>query len=122
VKLIFKNYPIPRAHPHAEIAAQAAMAAGKQGKFWQFHDRLFGGDQDRLDLPVLEGYAKALKLDLKKWKSDLDGMKDRVARDRADGEKADIMSTPSIFINGRLYRGPLTYDEIKDWVDEEINK
>src|SRR5437870_5259742 len=47
VKLYFKNYPIARVHPYAEIAAQAALAAGRQGKFWAFHDRLFSGDQEK---------------------------------------------------------------------------
>src|SRR5581483_3117848 len=57
VKLYFKNYPITRAHPYAELAAQAALAAGKQGKFWPFHDRLFGGDQENESMPVLQKIA-----------------------------------------------------------------
>lgn len=122
VRLYFKQYPIERAHPHAKMAAAAALAAHKQGKFWQFHDRLFAGNQENEDMPVLEKIAKDLKLDLKKWKSDMEITKDQVMKDHADGEKADIAATPSVFINGRLYRGPLAYDELKDWVDEELNK
>ncbi len=122
VKLYFKNYPIVRAHPHAEKAAAAALAAGKQGKFWQFHDRLFAGDQENEDTPVLEKIAKDLKLDFKKWKADAEAMKDQVARDHAEGEKVDVQATPSLYINGRLYRGPHTYDDVKDWIDEELNK
>jgi protein-disulfide isomerase len=122
VKLYFKNYPISRMHPHAEIAAAAALAAGKQGKFWQFHDRLYGGDQDNMGMPVLEKIAKDLKLDVKKWRADMDTTKEQVARDHADGERIDVAATPTIIINGRLYRGPITFDEIKDWIDEELNR
>jgi protein-disulfide isomerase len=122
VKLYFKNYPIARAHPHAEKAAAAALAAGKQGKFWQFHDRLFGGDQEKEDWADLEKIAKDLKLDIKKWKADCEASKDQVSRDHADGEKADIGSTPTIYINGRQYHGPRTFDDLKDWIDEELNK
>jgi predicted DsbA family dithiol-disulfide isomerase len=122
VRLYFKNYPIARAHPHAEKAAACALAAGKQGKFWQFHDKLFGGNQENEDMPVLEKYAKELKLDVKKWKADCETMMEQVKRDHADGEKIDISATPSLYINGRQFRGPHTYEEIKDWIDEELNK
>ncbi len=122
VKLYFKNYPIDRAHPDARLAAAAALAAGKQGKFWQFHDKLFGGDQEHEDIVVLERYAKDLKLDVKKWKADIETTKDQVAKDHAEGEKVDVAATPTLFINGRLYRGPNTFDDLKDWVEEELNK
>lgn len=122
VRLYFKQYPIERNHPYAKLAAQAALAAGKQGKFWPFHDKLFGGDQEKMDMPVLEKVARDLKLDLKKWKGDIDGMRARVERDHADGEKVEISATPSLFINGKLYRGPHLFEELKDWIDEELNK
>ncbi len=122
VKLYFKNYPIPRAHPYAELAAAAALAAGKQGKFWPFHDRLFGGDQEKEAMPDLEKIARDLKLDLKKWKADLDVTKDQVARDRSEGERVDVSATPTLFIDGRRYHGPIDYDDVKDWIDEELNK
>jgi protein-disulfide isomerase len=122
VKLYFKNYPIERAHPDAKLAAAAALAAGKQGKFWQFHDKLFAGDQEHEDMSVLEKYAKDLKLDVKKWKADIETSKDQVAKDHADGEKVDVGATPTLFIDGRLYRGPNTYEDLKDWVEEELNR
>jgi len=122
VKLYFKNYPITRAHPYAQMAAQAAVAAGKQGKFWQFHDKLFGGDQEHEDMTVLEKYAKDLKLDLKKWKTDIEGCKAIVEKDHAEGERLDIAATPTVYINGKQYHGPHTYEELKDWIDEELNK
>ena len=51
-----------------------------------------------------------------------DAAAEKVNRDRADGEKVDIDSTPTLFINGRKYHGPPTYEELKDWIDEELNK
>ncbi|MDB4968246.1 MAG: Na+/H+ antiporter NhaA type [Myxococcales bacterium] len=122
VKLYFKHYPITRAHPYAQGAAQAAVAAGKQGKFWQYHDKLFRGDQEKESPSDLERYARELKLDLAKWKKDIDGAVDKVNRDRAEGEKVNVDSTPSFFINGRKFHGPPTYEEMKDWVEEELNK
>ena len=67
-------------------------------------------------------YAKELKLDVAKWKADLPSAKERVEKDHAEGEKNDITGTPTIYINGRRYAGPLRYEELKDWVDEELNK
>jgi protein-disulfide isomerase len=122
VKLYFKNYPISRAHPYAQLAAQAAIAAGKQGKFWQFHDKVFKGDQEKESPVDLERYARELKLDIGKWKKDTEAAADKVNRDRADGERANIDSTPTFFINGRRFHGAPVYAEIKDWVEEELNK
>jgi predicted DsbA family dithiol-disulfide isomerase len=122
VKLYFKHYPITRAHPYAQMAAQATVAAGKQGKFWQFHDKLFGGDQEKESPADLERYARELKLDLGKWKKDIDAAAEKVNRDRADGEKVNVDSTPTLFINGRKFHGAPVYDEIKDWIEEELNK
>jgi len=122
VKLYFKNYPITRAHPDAALAAAAALAAGKQGKFWAFHDKLFGGDQAKADMPVLEKIAKDIKLDVGKWKGDIEGMKAQVDLDRAEGERVDIDSTPTLFINGRKHQGPKSLEEVKDWIEEEMNK
>lgn len=122
VKLYFKHYPITRAHPYAQMAAQAAVAAGKQGKFWQFHDKLFRGDQEKEAPADLERYAKELKLDVPRWKKDMEAAADKVNRDRGDGEKVNVDSTPSLFINGRKFHGPPVYEELKDWIDEELNK
>jgi protein-disulfide isomerase len=122
VRLYFKNYPITRAHPDAASAAAAAVAAGKQGKFWQFHDRLFGGDQNHEAMSDLEKIAKDLRLDQKRWKGDMEAAKDFVAKDRTEGEKLEVAATPTLFINGRRYSGPHQYDDIKDWVEEELNK
>jgi protein-disulfide isomerase len=122
VKLYFKHYPITRAHPYAQNAAQSAVAAGKQGKFWQFHDKVFKGDQEKESPADLERIARELKLDIPRWKKDTEAALDKVNHDRADGEKLNVDSTPTLFINGRKFHGPPVFDELKDWVEEELNK
>jgi predicted DsbA family dithiol-disulfide isomerase len=121
VKLYFMNYPIEKLHPDAPAAAAAAVAAGRQGKFWEMHDLLFD-HQEELSTVDLQHYAEKLKLDLKKWKSDLETAKAKVQRDHAEGERLDISGTPTLYINGRKYKGPLRYEDVKDWVDEELAK
>ncbi len=122
VKLYFKNFPIRGAHAYAQLAAQAAVAAGKQGKFWQYHDKLFNGDQEKESPSDLERYARELKLDIPRWKRDMVAAADKVNKDRADGEKVNVDATPTLFINGRKFHGPPTYEELKDWIEEELNK
>ena len=56
------------------------------------------------------------------WKADLEKTKDQVARDHAEGERVDVAATPTLFINGRQYHGPHQYEDVKDWIDEELNK
>ena len=71
VRFVWKNYPLPF-HNNAEPAAEAAMAAGAQGKFWEMHDKLFE-NQQALDRAEPEKYAQELGLNMAKFKADLDG-------------------------------------------------
>jgi thiol-disulfide isomerase/thioredoxin len=121
VKLIYKNYPISKLHPEARDAAAAAVAAGDQGKFWPMHDKLFA-NQDHLTPADLEKYAREIKLDVKKWKVDLAGAMVRVEKEHTEGEKLEITGTPTLYINGRKYAGPLRFEEVRDWIDEELAK
>lgn len=120
VKLVFKNFPLG-VHPDAPTSAAAALAAGKQGKFWPFHDRLFG-NQENHGMVFLEKIAKDLKLDLKKWKADLEAARPQVQKDRTEGEKVDVQATPTLFVSGRKYHGPTEFEDIKDWIEEELNR
>ena len=73
IRLVWKHLPLAF-HESAPLAAEAALAAGEQGKFWEMHDRLFAA-QDRLDLPALEEHARALALDVPSFRAALDGAK-----------------------------------------------
>lgn len=123
VRLYYKNFPLTKVHADARDAAAAAVAAGNQGKFWQMHDTLFN-HQDSLSAADLEKYATELKLDIKRWKADLVAAREQVDRERAEGEKFEINGTPTLYINGRKFKqmGPLRYEDLKDWVEEELSR
>jgi protein-disulfide isomerase len=101
VRLVYKFFPLAM-HVHGEAAARAAYAASMQGKFWEMHHLLFER-QDNLEQGDLERYAKALKLDVAKWKADMESqaVKDRVDADRKLGDSYKIVGTPTIYVNGR---------------------
>src|SRR6185436_11880271 len=120
--LVFRHNPLPF-HPRAMPAALAAEAARAQGKFWEMHDLLFA-NQTKLERADLDGYAKALGLDMTKFAEALDTNRDkaRVERDAADAEKLGARGTPSFFINGRPLRGAQPYETFQRAVDEAIKR
>ena len=119
VKLIFKQYPLP-GHPKARECAKAAIAAHKQGKFWEMHDLLFD-NQDRLQSANLEEYAKKLGLDLKRFRADLASKETaaKIEADIAEGREAGVDSTPSIYVNDRRYIFPP--DKLAPYIREELD-
>lgn len=122
-KLVFKHFPLSHAHPFAEAAAHAAEAAHLQGKFWEMHDELFD-HQNALAPEDLERYAAQIGLDVEQWKADMasDEVKQKVARDRADGEKLAIGGTPTVFINGRERIGQLWGGSLEKWIDDALRR
>jgi protein-disulfide isomerase len=101
VRLVYKSYTLPF-HVHGEPAAKAAFAAGAQGRFWEMEHLLFERQQ-HLEDADLERYAGMLKLDLGKWKSDMDtpAVKSRLSDDHKLGEDLKLKGTPTIYVNGR---------------------
>jgi hypothetical protein len=104
VRLVFKQYPLDQ-HPRAMPAALAAVAAGKQNKFWEMHDLLFS-HQDALEDDDLVGYARQLGLDVARFQVDMASEETRahVDADKAEGRRLGITGTPSIFVNGRPFQ------------------
>ena len=105
VRFVWKNYPLPF-HNNAEPAAEAAMAANEQGKFWEMHDKLFA--QPAGARPGhLEKYAQELGLDMGKFKADLDATSTRSAieAETKEGQAVGVNGTPTVFINGRKISG-----------------
>jgi protein-disulfide isomerase len=123
VRVAFRNYPLPF-HDKAQLAAEAAMAAKAQGKFWEMHDKMFG-NQQALDRPALEKYAQEIGLDIGKFKSDLDSGKYK-SDVQADVTYANTlgggMGTPTFFINGRKVAGAMPFDSFASIIDEELKK
>jgi protein-disulfide isomerase len=122
VKLIFKQYPLDT-HPQAQISAQAALAAHQQGKFWQLHDLMFA-NPNGLSRKSILGWAASIGLDMRKFEADMDSetVKKTVARDMADGEKAGVEGTPTVFINGQRYNGDYDLAAIKPIIDAELKR
>ncbi|RYZ09149.1 MAG: hypothetical protein EOO73_05140 [Myxococcales bacterium] len=120
-RLVFKNFPLS-IHQYGEKLARAARAAQNQGKFWEMYVALFE-NQERISPPVIDELAKGLGLDLAKFQKDMESeaTADAVARDRKQGERLDIQSTPTIFINGRLFSGGQDFpEELDDWINLEV--
>jgi protein-disulfide isomerase len=103
IRFAFRHFPIVAAHPNAERAAEAAEAAGAQGKFWQMHDRLFE-NQQHLKPNALRQYAQALELDLERFDSELADhlYLQRVQEHLASGRVCGVHSTPCFFIDGEV--------------------
>ena len=102
-RFVYKHFPLTANHPQALPAALAAVAAQKQGKFWEMHEILFA-NQKALSPEQIEGYAKQIGLDMKRFKADLesDAVKEQVEADRRLARRAGVRGTPTVFVNGRL--------------------
>ena len=122
VRIVWKHLPLP-IHGDAVGASLAAEAAGKQGKFWEFHDRLFA-DQTKLGPEDLKQHAKALQLDINRFETDLLNSDDRkkIDADVAEAKALDIRGTPGIFINGRFIAGAQPFETFAKMIDEELTK
>jgi protein-disulfide isomerase len=120
VRLVYRHYPLPN-HPNARPAAEASACAHEQGKFWQFHDRLFE-NQTKLTDTDLKQHASAVGLDAGQFNACFDSHK--FARDVQDdmeaGEAAGVSGTPAFFINGRVLSGAQPFDAFKRVIDEEL--
>lgn len=107
LRYVFRHLPLSESHPHAELAAIAAEAAGKQGRFWHMHDLMFDR-QNELELEDLIGYADAIGLDVERFVRDLDDdeVVARVRADVASAEASGANGTPTFFVQGRRHTGP----------------
>jgi len=106
LRFVFRHLPLTDVHPNAALAAEAAEAAGAQGRFWEMHDLLFER-QEELDAHDLTRYAKELGLDVRAFEEDLRSgrVSARVGQDVNSAEEAGVAGTPSFFINEVRYRG-----------------
>ena len=104
----FRNFPLNNIHPWAEHAAETAEAAAEQGRFWEMHDLLFE-NQDALDDESLARYAAELGLDTRRVVEELvaGAHSERVKEDFRGGARGGVNDTPTFFINGVRYDGPL---------------
>ncbi len=117
VKVAFKHLPLPF-HKEAMPAAKASWAAGKQGKFWEFHDALFA-NQGSLGETFYSDTAKKLSLDVKKFDEDRNSKaaEEAVKADMEVAQKNGIQGTPGFFVNGVAVKGAYPFDHFKKIVD-----
>jgi protein-disulfide isomerase len=122
LRVVIKNNALPF-HPRAKPAAIAAQAAHAQGKFFEYHDKLFA-NQKALEDADFETYAKELGLDMKRFKQSLADPKLAaiVDRDQALAMSFSAGGTPSFFVNGRFFSGAQSLDYFKAVIDEELNR
>jgi protein-disulfide isomerase len=103
LRRVFRHFPVRSKHPRAWAVACAAEAADLQGRFWEMHDSLYA-DQARIEDPHLWDRAERLGLDLERFDADRrsEAVAARVRRDFQTGVRAGVVSTPGLFLQGKL--------------------
>ena len=128
LQFVYYEYPLGGAHKYSFLAARAARCAGDQGKFWEYHDLVFGrqsdwAEEENQPLGTFLDYGKQLGLDEGKFKScvESDKYQDIVSANHLLGEKLGVNSTPTIFVNGRRVTGT-TMDDLTKNLREVISR
>ena len=128
LRVAFHHYPLRGMHKNAGEAANAAEAAGLQGKFWQMHDLLFEKQSEWKDAaparPVFLKYARTLGLDIQKFTQDIDSttVGNRVLTDENEGTARGVTGTPTVFLNGRElpYETAIDYNKLRAAIENEL--
>ena len=120
IRLVIKNYPY-KYRDYSHMAAEASLAAGDQGKYWEMHDMLLK-NSPKLDRESLMKYARDIGMDMKVFRDNLDTMKHSalIERDKKLALSLDLYNTPTFFINGRKVIGDVPYEYLKKIVEEEL--
>lgn len=110
---VFRHFPLSNMHPNAELAAEAAEAAGAQGRFWEMHDALYA-NQERLGPGQIEVLARELRLDTERFVREVNDRvyRERVRRDFMSGVRSGVNGTPTFFINGARFDGSWDADTL----------
>jgi len=118
VKFVYKQFPLTSIHPNALPASKAALAAGKQGKYWEMHKILFENSR-ALGPEQLKEYAKKAGLDVPQWEQDMNSpqIADQVNAEMREAQAAEVRGTPSIFVNGKRLQNR-SMDGFKTMIDE----
>jgi protein-disulfide isomerase len=122
VRIVWKHLPLDM-HVSAMGAHRAAVAAQMQGRFWEFHDKVFA-NQGSLDWPTYERYARELGLDMERFDQDRAAPETRrtIEADRAEAREIGVNATPTFFLNGRLLTGERSFDAFARAIDAELER
>jgi protein-disulfide isomerase len=117
---VFRDYPL-NIHPLAQPAAEAAQCAHEQGKFWEYHDKLFE-NQAQLNADNFKKWAGELGLEASKFDECVASGKHRqnVLADFQAGQKVGVTGTPAFFVNGRMLSGAQPFEKFKEIIDDEL--
>ena len=127
IQFVYRHFPISQLHKQALVAALAAEAAGRQGKFWEMHDVLFerqGEWAGAEDAGAKFGrYAQELGLDMARFEADIedDELRDKIEEHRLSGVRSGVSGTPTFFLNGEEMNGYNTQDEFKNLIIEAVD-
>lgn len=115
MRLVFRHFPLGWEHPASALAARAAEAAARQGKFWEMHDELFG-NPGMLHREALHAHAASAGLDLGRFAEDLNdpSLAARIDRDVASGRRASVNATPTFFVGGMRYLHSRDVEGLRD--------
>jgi predicted DsbA family dithiol-disulfide isomerase len=120
LRVCFKNYPLA-SHPNAEIAARAAIVAGRAGKFWEMHDLIFE-HQTELSVDMLLTLARSLGFEDDPFLTEMtaETTRARVAADKDDGDLVGVISTPTLFVNGIKFTERRRVDVLAAWIEDAL--
>ena len=121
IGFIFRNFPIPQLHPHADQAAEAAEAAAAQDKFWKMYELLLR-TSSRLDLESLVGYASRIGLETDRFRDEIVNRvyADRIERDVREGIRNGVNATPKFYVDGHRLDGHLPLEGLVTAVEAAI--
>jgi protein-disulfide isomerase len=121
VKLVVKHFPL-QSHKMALKAATAALSANNQGKFWEFHSKLFENFRSLTDQKI-EEIAKELGLDMEKFLKDQNtaAVKNLIFRDLQNGQAAGVGGTPTLFVNGKQVKNR-SFQNLSSLIEKELSK
>ena len=126
IKIVYKHFPLS-IHRNAKLAAQAAEAAGAQGRFWEMHDKIFEGQKEWAEVfnpkQVFIKYAEELSLDVELFKKDMVGAiaKNKVEKDLQEGKILGVSYTPYFILNGEQIENPKTLEEFKELIEKALS-
>ena len=123
VRLVHKDLPLDQIHPQARQAAEAARCAEDEGKFWEYHDKLYASSP-KAALEDLKFYAKDLGLKQDSFDKCLTSgkYKEVIQKDVNEGASLGVTGTPTFFINGRELSGAQSLESISQIIDEELSR
>ncbi len=120
---VFRHFPLTESHPMALAAAEATEAAAAQGKFWEMHNLIYR-NQDQLDMEHLRQWAQEIGLDMDQFDQALQNhtYEEKVRANFMSGVRSGVNGTPTLFINGSRYNGPIDEQSLFDALQEAAHR